>query len=223
MIPVRIDDYPYGTPGYKIEGCRADLWTVFGIFESMGVPYIIGVIPMLIEGADIELLNSKLVIGKAVMHGFDHLFARWHDYNPITLSWPIGGEFAGLDRFTIQERYSKCDAIMRAVNAYDPTQFVAPFNTYTQEALDVLSAKGVSKIHTCDKEYDKYKYNLFNYHGITPIISRWQKEYDFAFRLLDRDLMGRQITLHWMYDVRTDPQWVSSYQHLCTKLLKGGA
>lgn len=222
MIPVRIDDYPYGTPRYDVEKCRADLWTVFGIFESMGVPYIIGVIPMLIEKADIELFDSKLEIGKAVMHGFDHLFSRWHDYNPITLSWPLGGEFAGLDRFTIQERYSKCDAIMRAVKAYDPTQFIAPFNTYTQESLDVLNAGGVSKIHTCDKEYDAYGYTKLDHHGIEPVISRWQKEYDFAFRLLDRPLSGRQITLHWMCDVRHDKNWITNYQRLCAKIKKEG-
>ncbi len=218
--PIRIDDYPYGTPSYDIASCRETLGRVFDIFELYHVPYIIGVIPLLIDQTDINLLNSKLRVGSAVMHGFDHLFPKWGDYRPITLSWPLGGEFAGMTFEQIGGAFVRAQDMMIKIDRWDRTQFVAPFNTYTQDLLDYLLVAGVKKIHTCDKEYDAYGYTKLDHHGIEPVISRWQQEYDFAFRLLDRSLSGKQITLHWMYDVRHDKNWVANYQRLCAKLIK---
>ena len=220
---VRIDDYPYGTPWYDINACRKTLSQVFDIFEANQVPYVIGVTPELIDDFDIELLNNKLNIGRAVMHGFDHAFGKWNKFKNIIYSWPLGGEFKDMTEMNIVDKYACSHEKMFAIKRFDDTHFIAPFNCYTQAAVSALAGMGVKYIHTCDKEFEAYHYADYYYQSnISPVISRWQRGYDFAFRLLPRDLRGEQITLHWMYDTRKDPDWIQNYHLLCAKIKKEG-
>jgi hypothetical protein len=57
-----------------------------------------------------------------------------------------------------------------------------------------------------------------DYHGITPVIAKFQTNYDYAHRVVERLRAGpsdeSQITLHWCFD-KGHAGWESAYQDLC--------
>jgi hypothetical protein len=219
---IRLDDFPWG----DWAGCARACGYIFDTFNRYSVPFILGVVPMLLDVAAVDFLRQRLPPhGVAVMHGFSHLYAT-HTPAQREETWPQGGEFAGMDVATVERNWRAADVILsQGCGAlYDPTIFIAPFNTYTQAALDAFSRVGVRELHTCDKEWDAYGYAALDHHGITPVVSRWGKTYSCDLRgksdmvTLEAHLADpSQITMHWVYDVRR-PHWREEYERIANKV-----
>ncbi len=222
MRSVRIDDFPHGDKA-SYEGCGHQycldrIAEVTEIFEEEGVPYILGVTPLLLQDGDVEFLNKHIKeYGRVVMHGFDHGFSAITPWHHIVHTWPHGGEFMNLSVDSLTSLYAICDTRLAQIARYDPTQFIPPFNCYTQELLDVLSVNGVKVIHTCDKEYQQFSYDSFNYHGMEVRISEFTKTYDHVDKVMENLVNPSQITLHWIYDVNR-PNWQEEYRELCRRI-----
>lgn len=217
MRTIRIDDYPAGNPGYNIEESRETVRKAISIFEAHGVPYLLGVSPLLMDGSDIQFLNEVVKTGKVVMHGFTHYF-EFKPWDRIVDTWPKGGEFADMSTRDIENAYDWAHKLLTLVNRYDREHFIPPFNCYTQDALDVLAKKSVKYWHTCSKEWDSYDYAGLDHHGMTPVIAPYQTTYDYAHKVLEhlqRNPCDQgQITLHWCFD-KDHQGWEAAYHELC--------
>jgi hypothetical protein len=209
---IRIDDYPYGYPGYNHNWCRERITEVLSIFESNQVPYLLGVSPLLIDELDIELFNSIVKVGQIVMHGFNHKFDHAFGWDDIINTWPNGGEFEDLSQHEIEHRIEHSFNIMSKVNKFNRDHFIPAFNTYTQDALDALNAFEFNWIHTCDKEYNAYNYDKLVYGNIKPIISTFQKSYHDVNKINLNDPHIK--TLHWIFDIQK-PNWKELYAKFC--------
>lgn len=217
MRTVRIDDWPDGMPGYNRAENRQTLRRALTIFESNRVPYILGVTPFHMNREDADFLNSIVRFGQVVMHGFTHKLEH-RPWSTITDTWPHGGEFMGMRDWEIRASYDLGHKLLKQVSRYNPEHFIAPFNCWTQTALDILSEKGIKVLHGCSKEWDAYGYVAMNYHGMKTVIPRYQTTYHDAHEVV-RYLRANpedngQITIHWIFD-RNRPGWESDYQDLC--------
>lgn len=217
MRTVRIDDWPDGNPGYNRQANRAIVHRALSIFESNRVPYMFGVTPFHTNQEDIDMLNRLVRFGEVVMHGFTHKLEHT-PWSTITDTWPLGGEFAGMREWEIEASYDLGYRILRKVDKYNPGHFIAPFNAYTQAAVNVLAGKGIKYLHTCSKEWDAYGYDRFNYHGITPVVAPYQTTYHDAHEVV-RHLRANpedesQIVIHWIFD-KNRHGWEGDYQDLC--------
>ena len=217
MRTIRIDDYPSGNPGYNIKECRAIVRRALTIFESNRAPYIFGVTPFHMNQEDIDFLNSLVRFGEVVMHGFTHKLEHT-PWSTITDTWPKGGEFAGMQEWEIEMAYDFGHRFLKQVDRYNPEHFIAPFNCVTQGALNVLAKKGVKRLHGCDKEFNAYGYKAMDYKGMTPVIAKFQTNYDYCHRVVERLKADpsdeSQITLHWCFD-KDHGGWEAAYQDLC--------
>lgn len=217
MRTVRLDDFPSGNPGYNIHESRATVRKAVGIFEAHGVPYLLGVSPLLMDGDDIKFLNEVVKTGSVVMHGHSHML-EYPNWDRIVDTWPYGGEYMGMTANDIRTAYDWGHKLLTLVNRYDHEHFIPPFNCHTQTALDVLATKGVKYWHGCDKEWDAYDYADMNYHGMTPVISPYQTTYHYAHLVLEH-LKAHpedqsQIALHWTFD-KDHNGWEVAYNELC--------
>ena len=77
--------------------------------------------------------------------------------------------------------------------------------------------KGEIDWFVVDKEFDAYGYAHIDFKGITPVIAKFQKNYDYAHRVVERLRADpsdeSQITLHWIFD-KSHEGWEVAYQDL---------
>lgn len=226
---IRVDDYPVGDPTFLDRAPRevylTQLFRALSLFEDKGVPYKLGVTPLLIEPRDVDRLNETVKLGEIVMHGFNHGW-NFKPWSNITSTWASGGEFGMVPATELQRRYSFCDKIMRQFKRYDPLTHIPPFNCYNQDFVDVFAMNGGKVILGCDKDHVAYNHGSFVLDGVSVNLSRWQVSYAdvpvVLQALLDGkiDLLKEHITLHWMYDTTQNPQWFSQYGRLADEFLK---
>lgn len=217
MRTIRIDDYPDGMPGFNRAENQKIVRRALGIFESNRIPYYFGVTPFYITQDDADFLNSIVKFGQVVMHGFTHKLDH-KPWSTITDTWPKGGEFAGMREWEIEASYDLGRRILRKVNKFTPDHFIAPFNCWTQEAVNALARRGVKTLHGCSKEWDAYGYAAMNYHGMQTIIAPYQTTYhdshEVVRHLRENPEDESQIVLHWIFD-KNRLGWEGEYQDLC--------
>lgn len=217
MRTIRIDDYPSGNPGYDIRESRDVVRRALSIFEAHKVPYIFGVTPFPMNKEDVDFLNGLVKVGEVVMHGFTHKLEHT-PWSTITDTWPKGGEFYGMREWEIEMAYDFGHRFLKQIHRYNPEHFIAPFNTFTQAAINALAPKGIRYLHTCDKEWDAYGYSALDLKGVSPVIAKFQKNYDYAHRVVERLKADpsdeSQITLHWCFD-KDHGGWEIAYHELC--------
>jgi len=222
---IRIDDFPHGDRRLFIANhsrnhlYRKIVAEALNVFELNKVDYILGASPLLFQDGDVEFLNETVHHGKVVLHGFTHGWER-DPWSSITSCWPTGGEFSGLSCEEIRERYERSLETISKVNCFSSDHFIAPFNCYNQELLDVLSETPVKFIHTSDEFWDEYDLADLNYYDIEPVISKFKVTYDDANKVINNLHDESQITLHWCYDVARY-NWLDDYQKLCNEVKKG--
>lgn len=216
---IRIDDFPHGDLkmylSYDINYYKNKVSSFLQIFEEEKIDYILGVTPLVFNEDDVNFLNKYIINGRVVMHGFTHGFEK--EWDKIVDYWPTGGEYSNSSKEEILLKYNKSNDILKNIKRYDNEHFIAPFNCYTQNLIDILDEKGVKFIHTCDKEWNNYNYNLIDHKNITPIISKYNVTYAFADVVLKNIEEDSQITLHWCYDCQRH-DWLDNYRKICQKL-----
>ncbi|RLB83758.1 MAG: hypothetical protein DRH17_00970 [Deltaproteobacteria bacterium] len=148
---IRIDDYPHGDLiiynrllADRSYDHRRHVYHFLRPFEERGVSYVLGVSPGLINReSDLFFLRS-LHHCEVAMHGFSH---GWHEFaetwHSITETWPYGGEFAHASREEVREKIQRG---LEILSDFKIRKFIAPFNAYTQELLDVLNEFGFEMI-----------------------------------------------------------------------------
>tara|TARA_R100000231_G_scaffold137406_1_gene113767 strand:- start:780 stop:1493 length:714 start_codon:yes stop_codon:yes gene_type:complete len=210
---LRVDDFPHGHKDRWNEGRITDNENTnlnfqnslffIDIFERNQTPFILGVTPFLMTEADIEFFNKNLKIGKVVMHGFDHGFSlrEFGQWESIVSDWENGGEFKDLSEKECLERYRQADEFLKQIKNYNPKDFIAPFNCYTQNLLNAFQETEVETIHTQKTEYDKFNYNELNYGKLEVNISP-NELYNHSPVVLDNLKNGHTgtIVLHWIFD-----------------------
>ena len=216
---IRLDDFPYGDAYTKklFEDNKSQAYDAFmiitNILSTFGVPHILGVTPFLLSEEDIEFLNSlKSPQLEVCMHGFDHAVDK-------NVDWSKGGEFEGMSVDDINTKYQQALDILMKINKFDVRHFIPPFNAINQELLDVLHKNGVSYIHTCDKEFYRYRqYTLkfYDMHVFMPILYH---SYDYVHEVVENfekiSLVEYPITLHWFFDLHSsNAHWVEDYVEL---------
>jgi len=219
---LRLDDFPHGDrrlfEGGEYARYRDIVEKTLNVFEQYNVPYILGATPLLLLEGDIEFLNRVVKKGKVVMHGFTHGW-DYPDWANIVSCWEHGGEFANYSKERIEEYYIVGLTLLKQVTNFCEEDFIPPFNCYTQTLLDVLKDTNVKRIHGCDKEWDKYKYNKLNHYNIEPVVSKYGITYSDANVVVNNLSDPSQITLHWCYDAHRNG-WLEDYQTLCDKIKK---
>ena len=77
---IRADDFPHGDLNlfHEVDRplYREKVSQFIKIFESSGVPYILGVSPLILQPGDVEFLNDNIISGETVLHGFTHGWER---------------------------------------------------------------------------------------------------------------------------------------------------
>lgn len=241
---VRFDDYPFpdATP---IAEQQERLGRVLQIFESAGVPYILGVSPgqLLLKGeihAHIDFLNKNVKRGFVCMHGYDHRTTVGTDDVDLS-SWEIGGEFAKYTASEFEELWFKGHEILRQVNKYSSEHFIPPFNSLNQMVVDVLVRHGVKYIHSFDvalrhrlegaTPHEAIGGNFGGYiedYVLPPtaifVVSEWGKTYAHVSTVNEyviKTHSSSQIALHWFYDT-LKADYVQAYTQFTTSLLSRG-
>ena len=226
MRYLRLDDFPRGHPGMLVHTPYRDLvGPMLDIFEEEGVPYILGVSPLLFQEPDVAFLNEHIKLGRACLHGFDHHFGsdQW-DY--ILATWPDGGEFAHMSVEKLQTRLGVALSLCKDIDRFTQEHFIPPFNVFNQELLDVLAMDmpQCKWMHTCDQEWNAYNQANLDYHGITPVVSVLSDSYhhvDGVIKNLQAGEAQGQITLHWMFDTtRLASTWRTEYRKLAKFLIE---
>jgi len=122
---VRFDDYPSGvTP--TLENHRERMAKVLQPFEEGRIPYVLAVVPALIDREDIEFLKTLKQV-EVALHGFDHNKPVWTGCERV--------EFRGVG---ISEVQRKIDEGLEILEDFDVRFYVPPFNALTKEVLRVL-------------------------------------------------------------------------------------
>lgn len=224
MYKVRIDDFPFITERYDTGEILDRIETVCAAFNSFRVPFILGVIPAYLSANMGEKLRRLLLpYGRAVLHGWDHALAKIPSGDLFEEFKRKGGEFAGQGYAEIEHNLGRgrdvlCDFVGR--EAVDLTEYIAPFNAYTQPLLDALNMYGVNRLHTCDLEFDAYGYKDLEYAHVTPVVAKLHHGYDFVSEVrkcLNDPQCCHPVTLHWVYDIRR-PHWVENYRSLAQEI-----
>jgi len=153
--------------------------------------------------ADIEFFNKNLKLGEVVMHGFDHGFSlrEFGQWESIVSDWKSGGEFKNLNKDECLDRYKQSHEFLKQIKNYNPKEFIAPFNCYTQNLLDALQETEVETIHTQRTEYNKFGYSEFNY-GKLKVNVAPDELYNHSPVVLNNLKSGHTgtIVLHWIFD-----------------------
>ena len=143
MFLIRIDDYPTGVRPILPDHITR-LGAVLKVFEEKGVPYLLGVVPELLDQADYEYLRT-LKHATIALHGRDHLYGRWKEGDP-------DNEFLGMPYAEVERKVTQG---LAKLAEWAPRVYIPPFNTVTNELLDVLHEKGVDLV--CTSEHTGYE------------------------------------------------------------------
>ena len=162
---IRIDDYPNGVrPNDYWSGSSCgfnDEWQehtfqlnlVLREFEQRELPYILGVVPALLEDRDIEYLKS-LQYCEVALHGYDHGSVIFKQVAPLDgLGVLRHGGWTGVDNeFDSRYRKSKDQIVaefsmgLHMLKDFDVKHFIPPFNHMTQDAVDAVKDCGLTDI-----------------------------------------------------------------------------
>lgn len=233
---VRMDDFPHGdkrrftkAKGYTFPQDRENLKEVLSILESHKVLYVLAASPLLFRTEDIDFLNENVKYGEVCMHGFDHGFSTiepwpecFRDWHPI---WYAGGEFRNMSESEIEEKYEMSKEILLKINKYQQEDFVLPFDVTTQELINVISRKGIKRLHTCDDTYGKFKLKRFDYLNLDLVQAHWLRFYDYVKPIIQKieagaDFTKEQIGLHWIFDTKEEREKWQPYYHRFCELVK---
>ena len=227
---IRMDDYPF--PSFPIDWNRERRFvgTITGILTKHGVPYVLGVSPLLLEKEDPFLQKLS---GTICMHGFTHSTSKGTNRIEVN-KWQYGGEFSDYNKTELREMWKKGNKILSKFPSYDPRQFISPFNAINQDMVDVLVENGVKYIHTytgamrsavageeepTGAPYGGWVEDMKVPSDVKFIVSRWQKTYTDVSKLAYFDkLDNSQITVHWYYDIN-NPNYATDYVKLATKIM----
>ena len=210
---LRVDDFPHGhkdqwNNGRIVNDSDTNLnfqnsLFFIDIFEKNKTPFVLGVTPFLMTEADVEFFNNNLKTGQVVMHGFDHGFSlrEFGHWESITSDWKYGGEFKDLNKEDCLERYKNGHEFLKKIKNYNPKEFIAPFNCYTQNLLDALQETEVETIHTQKTQYDEFGYDKLNY-GKLKVNVASHELYNHSPVVLNELRNGATgtIVLHWIFD-----------------------
>lgn len=162
---IRIDDYPNavrpnsywsgGKSGYNDEWQEhtSQLNIVLEEFEKRKLPYILAVVPALIEKRDIEYLKS-LKYCEVALHGYDHGNVMFKQIEPENgRNNLIYGGWSGVDN-EFHPRYKKTknfilQNFLKSIDLlsdFKIKHFIAPFNHMSQEAVDAVKECGLTDI-----------------------------------------------------------------------------
>jgi len=122
-IQVRVDDFPQGIPNKRY--AKKDL-RLLEQLEKKQMPYVIGVVPELVIGSDIEVLKS-LKYATIAMHGFNHSIDKW--IIPLF-------EFKGMSEEEIESKLLRGLDVLREFRI---EWFIPPFNMFNQALVSVLA------------------------------------------------------------------------------------
>ncbi len=170
---IRIDDYPNGVRSndyWSGSSCGFnDDWQehtfqlnlVLREFEQRQLPYILGVVPALLEERDIEYLKS-LQYCEVALHGYDHGCVMFKQVRPSQgAGRSIYGGWTGVDN-EFHPRFGKSkEQITREFSKgldmlkdFDVNHFIPPFNHMTQDAVDAVKDCGLTDIWQAAGGYD---------------------------------------------------------------------
>jgi len=205
---IRIDDYPNGVrPNSYWSGKNCgfnDEWEehnfqiglVLREFEDRGVPYIMGVVPSLIEERDIEYLKN-LKYCTVALHGYDHANVIFRQIVPKTeQEILLHGGWVGVDNeFHPRFRKSKQTIVkefekgLELLSHFKVKHFIAPFNHMTQEAVDAVIEVGMTDIWWCGN------WNYKNLNVLDPGL------YEKSENMLTELVPNRNITFHLTWEL----------------------
>ncbi|MBW2018922.1 MAG: tetratricopeptide repeat protein [Deltaproteobacteria bacterium] len=134
------------------------------------------------------------------MHGFSH---GWHEFTEtwhnITETWPHGGEFAHASREEVREKIQRG---LEILSDFTIRKFIAPFNAYTQELLDVLNEFGFEMIMG-GRQTLQFGMNRLD-HGALLLdicVPPFNNDSDKIIPYLDQAIREQKtILLHWIYE-----------------------
>jgi len=217
---IRLDDFPTGVKGWQPP--LEPLAAILAMFNRVHARYLLGVSPLLLRPGDTEWLNEHVAApGAVVMHGFDHRIT-YPDWPRVRNTWPHGGEFEGMTACRFLARWAECDGILRAIQRYDDSHFVPPFNAYTQAVLDALQETPVLNLHTLDSLHRELQQNKLNHGRLILHIGTWEKSYGSVHDVAAQyNRSGPTITLHWAFDQQANSAWLQDYERLAKKIGAG--
>lgn len=189
VIKVRIDDYPQGTPFKSLSS--EEHMKVLGILEERKIDYYLGVVPKLVNQADIKFL-SKLKHAHICIHGYDHGFSNWH----------IQNEFIGKSKQLVVDQIDEALLILKD---FLPIKgFIPPFNKVTQNLLDVLNRFGFEFV-TGGPETDLSRLNFGNL-KYYPSLDQFYTSRENVYSVLNKlkDLPESQLLTMHLADALTE-------------------
>lgn len=132
---LRIDDFPFGTPEDRKRYDSLEALKKLSILNTH-VTCALGIVPEYVTDEEINTISQMENIIPC-MHGFTHGLDRWR---PIDSN---GGEFFNLTIPELRDRFRKYEGF---INQLKPYVFIPPFDTYTQELVNVLPEFGFNII-----------------------------------------------------------------------------
>lgn len=193
----RIDDYPTG-----VRPIMNDRFTKFDIvlqeFEQRDIPYLLGVVPALINEDDIEYLKSLKNLNVA-LHGYDHHFFCFNEYNRE--------EFKGCSTHHI---YTQLLAGLKILQDFDISTYIPPFNRYSQNLVDALIDANIETITTGVNPSVDIDHKSLNV--LTPRMEFYGRSTEIINHMHLFDIDNDHIALHltWEFDeyMKLSDKWL---------------
>lgn len=149
-IHLRLDDYP-GMNGRNPNNIRSKI----ELMETFEMPYMLGVIPQHMDEEDKKQLKT-LKYGRVCMHGFNHGTDHWR---PADID---GGEFTKMTENDIEIKLLDNHDF---IEEHKPNVFMPPFNSFTQELLNVLPKYGFEYV-TGGPESLRHEFYKLDFNGM---------------------------------------------------------
>lgn len=189
MIKLRVDDYPAAMPNEWFDQSKHSL---LQRLEAEGVPYYLGIIPLLIDDEHADFLHS-LKHARFAMHGFDHGFAKWR---PVS-------EFDGMRLEDVCAKVGEClHRMYQLLNPkYQIDCFIPPFNHFNQILIDELCAHGFEVITGGPETYSQMDVSKIDFRKLrfVPSTGAFYTSYGHLkdiLSMLPRVPDDQMVTLH---------------------------
>tara|TARA_R100000152_G_C6775767_1_gene204393 strand:+ start:210 stop:1526 length:1317 start_codon:yes stop_codon:yes gene_type:complete len=216
---IRIDDYPNGVRSnsyWSGSSCGFNndwqehtfqLNLVLKEFEQRELPYILGVVPALLEERDIDYLKS-LNYCEVALHGFDHGNVMFKQIAPLDGIGKLRhGGWTGTDNeFHSRYRKQKDQLVAEFVKGldilkdFDVKHFIPPFNHMTQDAIDAVKDCGLTDI---------WQAGRYNYHDL---IVHEIGHYDKSTHMSEKMSLDRNITFHLTWELEQFKRNINSWK-----------
>ena len=216
---IRIDDYPNGVRSnsyWSGSSCGFnDDWQehtfqlnlVLREFEQRQLPYILGVVPALIEDRDIQYLKS-LKYCEIALHGYDHGNVMFKQIAPLDGLGKLrhGGWTGTYNEFHSRYRKQKDQMVaefskgLDILKDFDVKHFIPPFNQMTQGAVDAVKDCGLTDIW----QAGGYDYHDLKVHD--P--GHYGKSHDMPVDIS----LDRNITFHLTWELEAFKTYMNSWR-----------